>query len=148
MQPAFSLKRGLKQNHSAACLKLATSESMTMTPNLMGTTHKKPCTRITSQADTIIGLRSELASFGGTFLEGTSSLAPLPSVIALLPCRKTKAIIQAQELEVDLEDEKLVSLIHIFQTDVNAVDAYMMLKCDGVQKIWVKSTLDTSNVVL
>ena len=148
MQPAFSLECSLKRNHSAVCLELATSESMTVTLNLMGTTHKKPRTGITSQADAIIGPRSDLASFGGTFLKGTSSLAPLPPVIAPSPCRKTKAIIRAQELEVDLEDEKLVSLIHIFQTDVNAADAYMVLKRDRVRKIWVKSTLDTSNVVL
>lgn len=105
---------------------------MTMTPNLMGTTHKKPCTGIISQADVIIELHSELVSFGGTFLERTSSLAPLPPVIALSPCQKMKAIIRTQELEVDLKDEKLMSLIHIFQMNVNAVDAYMMLKCNGV----------------
>jgi len=95
-----------------------------------------------SQANTIMGLHSELASFAGTFLEGTSSMAPLPSAIAPSPLQKTKAIQWAQELEVDLDDEGLVSLIRIFQADVNAADAYMVLRHDGVQKKWIESTLD------
>ena len=38
-----------------------------------------------SNAEALIGLHSELATFGGTFLEGTSSLAALPPVIAPTP---------------------------------------------------------------
>ena len=40
-----------------------------------------------------------------------------------------------------MDDEMLVSLIQIFQADVNAVDAYMVLKREGVQKLWIESTL-------
>ena len=80
-----------------------------------------------SNAEALMGLCSELAMFGGTFLEGTSSLAAPPPVIAPTPSQKTKAIQQAQELELDLDDERLVLLIQIFQTDVNAADAYMAL---------------------
>ena len=81
-----------------------------------------------SNVEALVGLRSELAMFGGTFLKGTSSMAaPLP-MIAPSPSRKLKVIQHAQELELDLDDERLVLLICIFQVDVNAADAYKVLK--------------------
>ena len=85
-----------------------------------------------SNAKALAGLCSQLATFGKTFLEGTSSLAAPTSVIALSPTCKTMAIQQAQELELDLDNEKLVSLIHIFQANVNMADAYLVLKREGV----------------
>ena len=138
-QPAPPFKRSHKRNHSAISPEWATSGSTTPSTN---TTHKKSRIGVISRADAITGLRSELALFNGTFLEGTSSMAPLPPAIAPSPARKMKAIQRAQELEVDLNDEKLVSLIQIFQVDVNAADAYMVLKREGVRKMWIKSTLD------
>ena len=37
-----------------------------------------------------------------------------------------------QELETELDDKHLVALIGLFQTDVSAADAYLVLKCDGL----------------
>jgi len=55
--------------------------------------------------------------------------------------RKTRAITHAQELEVDLDDGKLAALIHIFQSDVNAADAYMVINQAGLRKAWIEDTL-------
>ena len=55
--------------------------------------------------------------------------------------RKTRAITRAQELEVDLDDGKLAVLIHIFQSDVNAADAYMVINQAGLHKVWIEDTL-------
>ena len=48
---------------------------------------------------------------------------------------------RAQELETDLDDKRLVALIGLFQTDVSAADAYLVLKRDGLRKVWVESKL-------
>ena len=37
-----------------------------------------------------------------------------------------------QELETELDDECLVALIGLFQTDVSDANAYLVLKCDGL----------------
>ena len=42
------------------------------------------------------------------------------------------AIECAQELETELDDEHLVALIRLFQTDVSAANAYLVLKHDGL----------------
>ena len=131
-------KRSHKQNHSAITSTVASSISTTPSAS---TSRKKSRTGVMSNAEALVGLRSQLAVFSGTFLEGTSLMAAPPPLIAPSPSRKTKAIQQAQELELDLDDEKLVSLIRIFQADVNAADAYMVLKREGVWKLWIESTL-------
>jgi hypothetical protein len=48
---------------------------------------------------------------------------------------------RAQELEEDLDDEKLATLIWIFQSDVNAANAYMVIKWPGPRKAWIENTL-------
>ena len=40
-----------------------------------------------------------------------------------------------------MDDEHLVALIGLFQTDVSAANVYLVLKCDGLQKVWVESKL-------
>jgi hypothetical protein len=45
-----------------------------------------------------------------------------------------KAIQQAQDLEQDLDDESLAKLICIFQADVDAADAYVVIKREGLHK--------------
>jgi hypothetical protein len=37
---------------------------------------------------------------------------------------------------------ELAKLIRIFQSDVNAADAYMVIKREGVHKAWILSTLE------
>jgi len=94
-----------------------------------------------SSAGALQGLTAELNSFGNTFLEGITLAAPAPSVLAPSPLRKTRAITCAQELEVDLDDGKLAALICIFQSDVNAADAYMVINRAGLRKAWIEDTL-------
>ena len=48
------------------------------------------------------------------------------------PEQKMWAMEHAQELETELDDEHLVALIGLFQTDVSAADAYLVLKHDGL----------------
>jgi hypothetical protein len=52
-----------------------------------------------------------------------------------LPHASAPAICQAQELETDLAIEHVVALIHIFEGDVSAVDAYMVLKREELRKL-------------
>ena len=138
--PAPLSQHNHKRNFSAIASTEASSISNTPSASA---SHKKARVRIMSNAEALAGLRSQLAMFGKTFLEGTSSLAAPTSVIAPSPTHKTMAIQRAQELELDLDDEKLVSLICIFQADMNDADAYLILKREGVWKRWIKSTLST-----
>lgn len=92
-------------------------------------------------ASAIRGLGVELNSFGDTFLEGITQATAAPSTLAPSPVRKTRAITRAQELEVDLDDGKLAALIRIFQSDVNAADAYMVINRAGLRKAWIEDTL-------
>ncbi len=89
----------------------------------------------------IQGLSADLNSFGDTFLEGITWATAAPSTLAPSPVCKTRAITRAQELEVDLNNGKLAVLIHIFQSDVNAADAYMVINQAGLRKAWIEDTL-------
>jgi hypothetical protein len=97
--------------------------------------------RASSGAGALQGLTAELNAFGDTFLEGIALAAPPTTALAPSPLRKTRAILRAQELEEDLEDGKLAALIRIFQSDVNAADAYMVIKRPGLRKAWIDNTL-------
>ena len=68
---------------------------------------------------------------------GTSVAAGLESS----PMRRRHAIRSAQELEIDLSDARLAALVNIFIADVNAADAYMELKREGLRKTWVADRL-------
>ncbi|KAH9013691.1 hypothetical protein EDB85DRAFT_2157997 [Lactarius pseudohatsudake] len=54
------------------------------------------------------------------------------------------AMTRVQELEDDLEDEQLLSIIDLFQVDVSAADTYMTLKREGLWKAWFPDTVPTS----
>lgn len=114
-----------------------------ISPDTTSTTStiQKKTQRDVSSAGALQGLTTELSSFGDTFLEGIALAAPVPSTLAPSPVRKTRAITHAQELEVDLDDKKLVALIRIFQSDVNAADAYMVINMAGLRKSWIEDTL-------
>ena len=105
----------------------------------MTSTVSKKCA--ISGASAVHGLTAELSAFGDTFLEGIAMAVPQTSTLAPSPLHKTKAILRAQELEEDLDDGKLAALIRIFQSDVNAADAYMVIKCLGLRKAWIEDTL-------
>jgi len=89
----------------------------------------------------IQGLSADLNSFCDTFLEGITWATAAPSTLAPLPVRNTRAITRTQELEVNLDNGKLAVLIHIFQSDVNAADAYMVINRVGLCKAWIEDTL-------
>jgi hypothetical protein len=97
--------------------------------------------RATSSTSAVQGLTAKLSVFGDTFLEGIVMAAPPTPTLAPSPLHKIRAILRAQELEEDLDDGKLAVLIHIFQLDVNAADAYMVIKCPGLRKAWIEDTL-------
>jgi hypothetical protein len=120
-----------KRRHSAI------SSSTTSTTGSL----PKRTRRDVGSAGALQGLTAELNTFGDTFLEGIALAAPAPSALAPSPVRKTRAITRAQELEVDLDDGKLAALIRIFQSDVNAADAYMVIKRAGLHKAWIEDTL-------
>jgi hypothetical protein len=107
-------------------------------------TVQKKTRRDASSASALHGLGAKLDSFGDTLLEGIARVTPAAtpsSTLAPSPMRKTRAITRAQELEVDLDDVKLAALIRIFQSDVNAADAYMVINRAGLRKAWIEDTL-------
>jgi hypothetical protein len=46
-----------------------------------------------------------------------------------------------QELEVDLGDTDLATLVDFFCTDVSAADTYMEPKQDSLRKVWITNQL-------
>jgi len=59
------------------------------------------------------GLTAELSAFGQTFLD--ASTAPLAPSLAPSPLQKTKAIQYAEELENELDNDRLATLIWVFR---------------------------------
>jgi hypothetical protein len=117
------------------------------TTSVTSTVSKKRATGsvqpVANGTSAVQGLTAELSAFGETFLEGIAMAAPPTSTLAPSPLRKTRAILRAQELEEDLDDGKLAALIRIFQLDVNAADAYMVIKRPGLRRAWIEDTLVT-----
>ena len=82
----------------------------------------------TSTGATSEGLGDRLSEFNETFQANNE---PQRSAgIELTPACKCTAICRAQELETDLAIEHVVVPIHIFEGDVSAADAYVVLKCE------------------
>jgi len=48
-----------------------------------------------------------------------------------------------QELEDDLTDDQIVSLLDLFQKDVCEADTYNNIKHEGVCHTWVQSRIDS-----
>ena len=57
------------------------------------------------------------------------------------PVWKRKAMDLAQELEDDLSDNDLSSLLELFETNVMMANAYVTIKWEGLQKTWVQRKL-------
>jgi len=87
-----------------------------------------------------MSISDQLSDFTDAYCAGTA-IEMGPCVIATSPERKTMAMEHAQELENDLDDARLVALIGLFQIDVSAADAYLVLKRDSIHKVWVKTKL-------
>ena len=80
----------------------------------------------TSTGTALEGLGNRLTEFNKAFWANNKLQHGVG--IELTPACKCTAICQAQELETDLVIEHVVALIHIFEGDVSAVDAYVVLK--------------------
>jgi hypothetical protein len=61
--------------------------------------------------------------------------------VEVSPICKHRAICSAQELEVNLSDTNLTTLVDLFHTDVSAADTYMELKQDSLRKVWITNQL-------
>ncbi|KAG1866572.1 hypothetical protein DFJ58DRAFT_769789 [Suillus subalutaceus] len=64
---------------------------------------------------------------------------PETSSFDLIPLRKQRAIVQVQK--EDLQDDEILSLIHLFQGDVKIADSYLAIERDGVRKLFLASYL-------
>ena len=88
----------------------------------------------------LLALTDQLSDFTDAFRAGTAAEMQ-PHTVASSSEQKMRAMEQAQELESELDDTRLVALLGLFQSDVSAADAYLVLKRDGLRKVWVESKL-------
>ena len=88
---------------------------------------KKQCT---STGTALEGLGDRLTEFNKAFWANNE--LHHGTGIELTPAHKCTAICQAQELETDLAIEHVVVLIHIFEGDVSAAGAYVVLKHEEI----------------
>ncbi|KAH9021496.1 hypothetical protein EDB85DRAFT_2152307 [Lactarius pseudohatsudake] len=105
-------------------------------------TGRAPIRQRLTGAGALHGISSGLVEFNSIFRDGLESMAN-PGIDAT-PKRKKAAMTRVQELEDDLEDEQLLSIIDLFQVDVSAADTYMTLKREGLRKAWFPDTVPTS----
>jgi hypothetical protein len=124
LAPSISLRNVHKRSHSAA---FSNSASGASTP----TTSSKR----TTGPGALEFLGQRLGDFTTAFCDtNTKSIATTPE-------RKMRAIERAQDIEADLNDEELVSLITVFETDGAAADTYLAIKRETLRKIWVQKKL-------
>ncbi|RPD55518.1 hypothetical protein L227DRAFT_615369 [Lentinus tigrinus ALCF2SS1-6] len=90
-----------------------------------------------SGAQALTGMTGQLDNFNDTM----HKILTLEQGDASTPQCKQKAMIQVQQLETDLSDDQLVSLINIFQLQAGAADAYLVLQREGLRKAWVQDKL-------
>ena len=81
-----------------------------------------------------MSLSDQLSDFTDAFQVGMAANIQ-PCTVLSSPEQKMQAMEHAQELETELDDECLVALIGLFQTDVSAADVYLVLRCNGLQKV-------------
>ena len=100
---------------------------------------KKPCA---TGAQALHVIAEEFLDFNDSFWSATTGLSQHSNVEAT-PVWKHKAIVYAQDVEMDLSDNQLVSLIGIFESNVSAADSYLALKHNTLQKAWVSNKLSS-----
>ncbi|KAG1758629.1 hypothetical protein EDD22DRAFT_956697 [Suillus occidentalis] len=66
-----------------------------------------------------------------------SSSQAQPSSLAPSPIRRQRAMQRAQNIETHLTADEMAALIEAFQTDVNAADAYMVMRDDATHHSFV-----------
>ena len=71
-------------------------------------------------------------AFIASYSTSESSTAPTT------PQRKIQAANYAQEIEDELDDDELTSLLNVLQEEPHAADFYLSLKRDNLRKNWVK----------
>jgi len=123
-----------KRKYSA----LMASASITPSPGLSAKRRHVSAAAISPDSE-MTALNVWLDNFTDAFWSatGTSVAAGLESS----PMCRHRAIHSAHELEINLSDVRLAALINIFIADVNAADAYMELKREGLRKTWVADRL-------
>ncbi|KAF8152262.1 hypothetical protein B0H34DRAFT_724517 [Crassisporium funariophilum] len=77
-------------------------------------------------------------------------VCPPPSTSGLeaTPVCRQCAVVQAQTLEEDLSNSKMVALVKVFQKDVSAADIYNVLSRESLRKAWVCDTINGTSSVL
>lgn len=96
-------------------------------------------------------LSEQFADFADTFRTHTQrktsssaadrNLAMLQPAQQSSPVRKSLAMQHAQNDERDLPIDDLIALIDLFQSDVTAADAYLVLEMPGLRRQWVENKL-------
>ena len=57
------------------------------------------------------------------------------------PEHQAKAMELFQENKYYLTDDCIIAFIDLFQADITAADAYIVLKCDSLMKAWVEQQM-------
>lgn len=89
-------------------------------------------------AHAIYNMVSELSDFNSLY--HLAIFGPDPSqqtAFPVTPMRKQSAFSHAQKLETYLDDDEMVTLLHVFQTDVSAAYAYLAIERDSLRKAWI-----------
>ena len=114
--------------------------SSVSTPSSIDTASKR-AKRDISRSVALQELTKELSNFSMSFLEGIFATTPSIQLLTPSPSWKTKAIQRVQDIEEELTDSELATLICIFQDDVNSANAYMAIKQDGIRREWIAAAL-------
>lgn len=93
-----------------------------------------------SSASALQEISAGLADFNETFRHSMTGSKP---GVQASPVRKGIAMQRLQELEDDLTDDQIVSLLDLFQKDVTEADTYNNIKREGVRRTWVQSRIDS-----
>jgi hypothetical protein len=56
--------------------------------------------------------------------------------------RRTEAILQLQDKEIDLSDEDMVEIVAEFEGNVAAADTYLAIRRDGLRRRWLRMVLE------
>jgi hypothetical protein len=89
----------------------------------------------------MVALGGHIDSFTDAFHVATGMA---PTNMEVSPLRKHRAIQSAQEVEVELTNQQLITLVNLFHSDIGAADTYMELKREGLRKAWVMDQLESA----
>jgi hypothetical protein len=98
---------------------------------------KKQYTSIAGLDVALNSIKESLNTFNTTIehkLRGTDR-----DRINTLPENQTKAMALLQEKETYLDDNHIIALFDLFQTNTVAADTYLALKHDNLHKLWIET---------